>query len=119
MKLNKYQRMEILATPAAYRIMKDTVSIVRSVYADFEGEDSVLFDVRLAAAALEHYQRDGYLIFVAGPLVCRLCVKAEALDGTVTFGQLRIRLQHEAGQYVNQHDYCYCGQLSGYWEEWA
>lgn len=119
MKLNKYQRMEVLATPAAYRIMKDTVRIVRSMYADFEGEDSMLFDARLAAAALEHYQADGYLIFVAGPLVCKLCGKSEALDGTATFNQIRIRLQHEAGQDLDQQDYCYCGPLSGYWEDWA
>ena len=119
MKLNKYQRMEVLATPAAYRIMLDTVRIVRSMYADFEGEDSMLFDARLAAAALEHYQADGYLIFVAGPLVCKLCDMSAALDGTTTFNQIRIRLQHEAGQDLDQQDYCYCGPLSGNWEDWA
>lgn len=119
MKLNKYQRMEVLATPAAYRIMKDTVRIVRAMYADYEGEDSSLFDARLAAAALEHYQADGYLIFVAGPLVCKLCEMSAAMDGTTTFNQIRIRLQHEAGQDLDQQDYCYCGPLSGYWEDWA
>lgn len=119
MKLNKYQRMEVLATPAAYRIMKDTVRIVRAMYADFEGEDSTVFDARLAAAALEHYQADGYLIFVAGPLVCKLCEMSAALDGTTTFNQIRIRLQHEAGQDLDQQDYCYCGSYSGYWEDWA
>ncbi len=119
MKLNRYQHMEMLATPAAYRIMKDAVRIVRAMYADFEGEDSMLFDARLAAAALAHYQGDGYLIFVAGPLVCKLCGKSEALDGTANFSQIRIRLQHEAGQDLDQQDYCYCGSLSGYWEDWA
>lgn len=119
MKLNKYQRMEILATPAAYRIMLDTVRIVRSMYADFDGEDSMLFDGRLAAAALAHYEADGYLIFVAGPLVCKLCEMSAALDGTTTFNQIRIRLQHEAGQDLDQQDYCYCGSLDGYWEDWA
>lgn len=121
MKLNKYQRMEVLATPAAYRIMLDTVRINRdlAMYVGCKGEDLLTFAGRLTGACLEHYQADGYLIFVAGPLVCKLCGMSAALDGTTTFNQIRIRLQHEAGQDLDQEDYCYCGSLSGYWEEWA
>lgn len=119
MKLNEYQRMEVLATPAAYRIMMDTVRINRAMYADFEGEDLLTFAGRLAGASLEHFSGDGYLLFVAGPLVVRLMQRSAALDGTTTFNQIRIRLQHEAGQDLDQQEFCYVGSLSGNWEEWA
>ena len=119
MKLNKYQRMEVLATPAAYRIIIDTVRINRSIYADFEGEEPATFAERLAGSALAHYEADGYLIFVAGPLVVRLVHRSAALDGTTTFNQVRIRLQHEAGQDLDQQDYCFLCSLSGTWEDWA
>ena len=119
MKLNKYQRMEVLATPAAYRIIIDTVRINRSIYADFEGEEPITFAERLAGSALAHYEGDGYLIFVAGPLVVRLVQRSAALDGTTTFNQVRIRLQHEAGQDLDRQDYCFLCSLSGTWEDWA
>lgn len=118
MKLNEYQRMDVLATPAAYRTMLDTIRINRALYADYEGEDLQFFAGRLASSAMEHFQADGYLLFVAGPLVVKLCGRNAALDGTATFNQIRIRLQHEAGQDLELHDYCYCCPLSGYWEEW-
>lgn len=119
MKLNKYQRMEVLATPDAYRIIMDAVRINRCIYADFEGEDPITFAGRLAGASLEHFSGDGYLLFVAGPLVCRLCEMSAALDGTTTFNQMRIRLQHEAGQDLDRQDYCFLCSLSGDWEDWA
>ena len=119
MKLNKHQHIEVLATPAAYRIMVDTVRINRAMYADFEGEDLRTFAGRLAGASLEHFSVDGYMLFVAGPLVVRLVQKSVALDGTTIFEQIRIRLQHEAGQDLNQQDFCYVTCMSGDWEEWS
>ena len=119
MKLNKYQRMEVLATPDAYRIIMDTVRINRAIYADFEGEDHTVFAERLAGSALAHYEADGYLIFVAGPLVVRLVQRSAALDGTAIFNQVRIRMQHEAGQDLDRQDYCFLCTLSGTWEDWA
>ena len=119
MELSKFQYLEVLATPAAYRIIMDTVRINRSIYADFEGENPIVFAERLAGAALEHYRADGYLLFVAGPLVVRLTQRSAALDGTTTFNQIRIRLQHEAGQDLDRQDYCFLCSLSGTWEDWA
>ena len=119
MELNKYQRIEVLATPAAYRIMMDTVRINREMYDYFSGESMNVFAGRLAGAALTHYQDAGYLLFVAGPLVVKLTGRSAAVDGTTTFNEVRIRMQYEAGQDLEKQDYCFVATLTGDWEEWA